>query len=184
MLNERRFQMKQILFTNTVTLLILLCAPAAFGQSSGGTYTLTNSVVASGGGRSDDGGAGVYTLTGTLGQAVAAPRSNGGVYSVRHGFWSELSGATSANVALSGKVVTESGRGIKGALVTLTGGNLTAPVSFFTNARGQFFFDDVPGGQFFVITVERAGYVFPTPNIVVSTNANQNDIVFKGSIQQ
>lgn len=171
---------------------VLVCASiSAAAQTSGGSYAITNSVIGGGGGRTEGGtGAGnYYTVNGSIGQSVAADPStgnnptSGSSYSLRHGFWSEILAPTAANVRLSGRVVTASGRGVKGAIVTLTGSSLTAPVSFFTNARGQFYFDDVPGGQTFILTVQRDNYVFQQSYIVVSTNATQTDLIFKGQIQ-
>ena len=51
---------------------------------SGGTFTITKSVIAGGGGRTTGG---TFTLDGTIGQSVAGTNSTGGTFSLISGFW-------------------------------------------------------------------------------------------------
>ncbi|HEV8590991.1 MAG TPA: VCBS repeat-containing protein, partial [Pyrinomonadaceae bacterium] len=51
---------------------------------SGGTFTITKSVIAGGGGHA---AGGTFTIDGTIGQAVAGGPVTGGTFSVNSGFW-------------------------------------------------------------------------------------------------
>ena len=62
---------------------MLLVLPNSWGQSSGGDFTLTRSVIAGGGGVSTGGG---FLLRGTTGQ-LESGTSTGGNFSLRGGFW-------------------------------------------------------------------------------------------------
>ena len=61
----------------------LLVRPDSWGQSSGGDFTITRSVIAGGGGVSTGGG---FLLRGTTGQ-LESGTSTGGDFSLRGGFW-------------------------------------------------------------------------------------------------
>jgi len=66
-------------------LLILAALTMTVSAQSGGQYTVTQSVIAGGGGQGSTGG--VYTADGTAGQAAAGTTSAGGVYGSFAGFW-------------------------------------------------------------------------------------------------
>ncbi|MDJ0653617.1 MAG: hypothetical protein QNJ40_05675 [Xanthomonadales bacterium] len=57
--------------------------PCALAQSSGGDFSITRSVIGTGGGASSGGG---FSLVGTVGQAQTG-FSQGGEFSVSGGFW-------------------------------------------------------------------------------------------------
>src|SRR5580765_7393832 len=62
--------------------LVIVCVPLA-GQS-GGTFTITKSVSAGGGGTASGG---TFSMDGTIGQPLAGTTSNGGTFSLQSGFW-------------------------------------------------------------------------------------------------
>jgi hypothetical protein len=64
--------------------LALLPAALALAQSSGGEVAIPRTVVAAGGGSSSGG---AFELSGTIGQALAAPASTGGGMALSAGFW-------------------------------------------------------------------------------------------------
>ncbi|MBL8124852.1 MAG: VCBS repeat-containing protein, partial [Blastocatellia bacterium] len=70
-------------FLSLFGLSALLFTSPAFGQS-GGSFTITKSVIAGGGG---SGSGGSFTLNGTIGQAAAGTTSTGGSFSLESGFW-------------------------------------------------------------------------------------------------
>ncbi|HRQ65992.1 MAG TPA: hypothetical protein PKZ76_14210 [Xanthomonadaceae bacterium] len=74
--------MKRLLIT--LASLALLPTALALAQSSGGEFEMPRTVVAAGGGSSAGGG---FELSGTIGQALAAPASSGGGMTLRPGFW-------------------------------------------------------------------------------------------------
>jgi len=59
-------------------------ASIAWSQSAGGPYEVTKHTIDNGGQRSEGGD---FTLTGTIGQADAAPAATGGNFSLQSGFW-------------------------------------------------------------------------------------------------
>ena len=77
--------------------LMILFATAAFGQS-GGSFAITQSVVAAGGGAA---GGGAFEVTGTTGQNVAGTTSSGVPFAVHSGFWSGTLTPSAAAVRVS-----------------------------------------------------------------------------------
>src|SRR5205814_8754831 len=51
---------------------------------SGGTFNITRSVIAGGGGRATGG---TFTMDGTIGQSLAGTTSTGGTFNLQSGFW-------------------------------------------------------------------------------------------------
>ena len=66
--------------TLLVTLAILVILTVNVLPQSGGTFTITKSVIAGGGGSNSTGG--TFTVSGTMGQAAAGELSVGGQYSL------------------------------------------------------------------------------------------------------
>lgn len=66
---------------------------------------------------------------------------------------------TAAPVAVSGRVISQYGRGIKNAMVTLTDGAGGVRMAI-TNSFGYFRFDNVPSGQSYAASVTAKGYRF------------------------
>ena len=140
--------------------LMILFATAAFGQS-GGSFAITQSVVAAGGGAA---GGGTFEVTGTTGQNVAGTTSSGVPFAVHSGFWSGTLTPSAATVAVSGSVLTSDGRGIRNAVVRMTDQNGTSRIAL-TSSFGYFQFDDVEAGRNYVITVSSKRFQF-APQVV------------------
>lgn len=62
---------------------VALATPVVLAQSSGGEFSVTRSVIASGGATATGG---AFSLTGTIGQSATAV-SSGGEFTVSGGFW-------------------------------------------------------------------------------------------------
>src|SRR4026209_2082968 len=62
---------------------LLLCVSAVLPQS-GGSFTITKSVIGGGGGQS---AGGTFILDGTIGQPIAGASSTGGAFTIISGFW-------------------------------------------------------------------------------------------------
>ena len=67
-----------------VTLAFGVFLSGTVSAQSGGIFEIKKSVISNGGGKSDGGG---FSLTGTVGQAVAGTNSLGGTFSLLSGFW-------------------------------------------------------------------------------------------------
>lgn len=160
----------------------LLCIFAANAQiATGGAYTLDQTVVANGGGRSSDAG-NTYRVEGTGGQPVAGTNSMGGAYSARGGFWAgALFAPTAAGATVSGRIVSLNGDGLRGVTVTLEGGTLFTPLRTRSNAFGYFTFEDVAVGQVYTITVSHKKYGFAQETQIISVLDNVIDIIFQAN---
>jgi len=66
-----------------VVAVLCLAADSLTIAQSGGSFTITKSVIAGGGGSASGGS---FTVDGTIGQAAAGTISNGGTFSVESGF--------------------------------------------------------------------------------------------------
>ena len=142
---------------------LILFSANAFGQS-GGAFEITQSVIASGGGQNSAGG--TFSLDGTTGQSIAGNALRGNPFAVTSGFWNFTPAApTAAQVAISGRVRTADGRGIRNVLVSLTapdGEIRTVQTSTF----GFYRFDNIPVGETYIVSVAAKKYTFSQPTIV------------------
>jgi hypothetical protein len=124
--------------------------PAAL--QSGGSFNITSSVIAGGGGKSTNG---TTSLEGTIGQATLGA-SSGGNFTVNGGFWQ--SSPTSA-VSISGQITYCAAAvppGAPNVTLNLTGDTAT---STSTNGTGNYSFTNLPGGGSFVVTPTKAGAI-------------------------
>lgn len=90
----------------------------------------------------------------------------------------ELVGPTSANLPISGRVVTAGGRGLANASVRLEGGPLSDPRTAITNAFGFFVIEGVPAGYTYLISVNSRRFVFAEPVRVITLDDKIGEIVF------
>jgi len=148
--------------------------------ATGGTYALDQAVIANGGGSSAGGN---YAVNGTAGQSAAGNNGTGGAYAVRGGFWQPLVGPTAASVSISGRVLTDSGLGIRNVRVTINGNSLTSPRTALTSSMGYFTFDDIETGQTYVISIASKRYGFAQPSQIISVTDSVTELVFTSSWQ-
>lgn len=83
-----------------------------------------------------------------------------------------------ANVSLSGRVQTAGGIGIRNALVTVSGGNLSSPVTVPTGSFGYYYLEGLQSGQTYTVTVSVKRYVISQPTQMVTPQANVTDFNF------
>ena len=140
---------------------------------SGGTYEITQSVVANGGGTS---GGGTYSITGTTAQSIAGTQSSSTTYGSRGGFWQFFLAPTAASVSVSGRVTDFSGRPIPGVTVAIEGA--AGPLrSTRTNTFGNFIFDDIQAGRTYLVSAAHRRYSFVPTAIVVGDTVTDLEIV-------
>lgn len=82
------------------------------------------------------------------------------------------------DVVLGGRILTANGAGLKGALVTISGGDLAAPRTMTTSTFGHYLFDDLNAGQTYVVSVVAKRYTFQTPAMVVSLDEDLSEVNF------
>jgi hypothetical protein len=134
-------------------------------------YTIEKAVIAGGGGTSTGG---TYSLSGTIGQAVAGGPATGSPYSVQSGFWNSDLAPTSAGVFIEGRV-TLSGRPIAGAYVVIALGDGTMR-QVMTNTFGNFRIADIAAGQTVIIDVIHRRYRFAPQLMDLSDNISGLEI--------
>ena len=90
-----------------------------------------------------------------------------------------VTGTTAASVAISGRVMTESGRGIRNVRLTLTdlSGNVRTAR---TTAFGYYRFADVAAGETYIISAFGKSYTFSQPSQVLNISGDLTDINFTG----
>lgn len=84
-----------------------------------------------------------------------------------------------ANGSISGRVSAADGVGIRNAVITVTGGNLTEPRVIKTSAFGYYSIDDLELGGTYVVTVRSKRFVFENQSVVVTLQENVGDLDFQ-----
>ena len=163
---------KQIIFAFST----LIFLTANISAQTGGTFAITQSVIAGGGGQNSSGG--TFAVDGTTGQAVAGNAVGNAPFVVTSGFWNfTVMAPTAANVGISGRVITANGSGIRNVIVILTNPNGTLR-STQTGTFGYFKFEDVEVGGTYIISVSSKRYTFGQPTIVRSVQEEIADLEF------
>jgi len=80
---------------------------------------------------------------------------------------------TAATASVSGKVTTKSGKGIKGATVTVADIQTGKTVSAKTDAKGNYTISKLEEGDFFTISVSAAGYTFSPASVTRTLNNDE-----------
>lgn len=94
----------------------------------------------------------------------------------------EILAPLAASISIGGRVTTADGiTGLPRVNVTLTGGNLTAPVTVETNPFGFYSFDDLEVGHTYILTVGARMYTFSNPTRVITPDDNIKGIDFRAN---
>ena len=83
-----------------------------------------------------------------------------------------------ANTSVGGRIATSAGNGIRNVLVTISGGNLAAPVSVQTGSFGSYNFTGLQSGATFTVTVQSKRFVVAQPIRTVTPTSNITDFDF------
>jgi hypothetical protein len=140
---------------------------------SGGTFEITKSVIAGGGGQSTGG---AFTLDGTIGQSIAGTSSTGGSFELTGGFWGGQAAPVS-NVTISGKVLTASGLALRNAIVTLIDSQNVRRTST-TGSFGLYSFDNVRTGETYIMSVASKRFRFAP--LITQFTASVSNLDFQG----
>jgi hypothetical protein len=152
---------KQILFAIT---LLTVSTATTFAQS-GGDFTITQSVIAAGGGQQTNGG--MFSVDGTAGQPITGNAVGSTSLAITSGFWNFTPTApTAATVGVGGRVMTASGAGIRNAAVTLTAQDGLRKITY-TSSFGYYRFDGVRSGEAYVLSVSAKRFTFAQPTVVI-----------------
>lgn len=82
------------------------------------------------------------------------------------------------NVSLGGRIIT-GGFPMNGALVTISGGNLPAPVTIRASTLGFYNFQGLQPSATYTVTVEAGRYTFAQPTRMITLQANVSDFNFE-----
>lgn len=85
---------------------------------------------------------------------------------------------TAANSRISGRVTTANGNGIRNATITVSGGNLTQPLSVKSGAFGAYSFDELESGATYIVTVSAKKFSFENPTRTVNLSEDVSDADF------
>ena len=85
---------------------------------------------------------------------------------------------TAANSKISGRVTTANGNGIRNATVTVSGGNLTQPLTVKSGTFGAYNFDELASGATYIVTVSAKKFSFENPTRVVNLSEDISDADF------
>ncbi len=159
-----------------------LLLPSFTAAQTGGTFDLSHSVIASGGGSNSTGSSGgqTFTIDGTAGQNLAGtistgPNGTGGQFIVRGGFWAfEAAGPTAATVSIGGRISTAGGTAVFRARISLTDPSGVTRTAL-ANQFGYYRFDDVEAGQTYIVSVTAKRLQFVPRAVFVTDELNDLD---------
>ena len=162
---------------NSITAwLVFLLLAAGVPAQSGGTFTITQSVVAGGG--VQNAAAGTYSLGGTAGQAVAGNAMRTSSFAVTSGFWNFTAlTPTAASVSVGGRVRTADGRGIQNAEITIMSPNGSTQLAR-SSSFGYYRFEGVAVGETYVVSIAAKWFTFGQPAVVVGVVDEITDLDF------
>lgn len=163
-------------FYLTIIFSVFLLPVGVTAQSSGGSFTLEQTVI-SGGGATDSTG-GNFKIEATIGQPAAGTSSNVLPFDLQNGFWTaEPLAPTAAEVTISGRILTSNGIGIRNVFITLTemtGTTHTVQSSSF----GYYRFTNLVAGQMVIISVKAKQFNFLQPTQIVFINDDISELNF------
>jgi hypothetical protein len=157
--------------------LFIINVAASAQVASNPPYTLEQSVIAGGGGASNDAG-NTFSVTGSIGQPITGTGSSATTYQVKSGFFTAAPlAATAASVTIGGTVRTATGRGIRNAVVVLT--NASGALRYATTgAFGYFRFDNIPAGETYVLRIKAKRFEFAHGVQILFVSEDTDNIEF------
>lgn len=107
-----------------------------------------------------------------------------GSESVMTGLWGIGEREALTSVSLSGSVLTSGGAGIRNAAVTVSGGNLPAPVTVFTGSLGTYLVNGLQPGQTYTVTASAKRFRFAQASQTVTPVDNVANVNFTANPQE
>jgi hypothetical protein len=86
-------------------------------------------------------------------------------------------------ISISGTVMAANGVGIRNAVVTITGGTLTAPVNYLTAPFGTYQFHGLAAGGEYTVFVSAKRNRFTSPSQIISSMTNITNVNFTANPQ-
>ena len=107
--------------------------------------------------------------------------ANFAVGRIAGGWGLEFLAPTAADVSIGGRVLTGEGRGIRGAVVTVTGNSLVTPINVMTGVNGRYTVPGLTAGETYIVSVRSRRFVFDQPSRVITLNDSVADADFNAS---
>ena len=156
-------------------LLMCLIGISAIAQTGGG-FNLEQNVISNGGWRSDGGG---FTVLGTMGQSNAGSTTAGGGFHIIDGLWAIENLTPSSPVAsVAGQVTRAKGIAIPHVLLTISNQGTGLKMQTFTDAGGNYQFENIPTGQNYVVAVSHNHFTFESPSVLVFISQDRTGVDF------
>ena len=157
----------------SIAFVISLGFTLAARAQSNAVYDLSHNVVSGGGSES---GNALFSLEGTVGQAVAGVTSGNALFGLHGGFWSPPPLApTASSVSVAGRVNDLNGGGnLRRVKILLTDSATGALRTAQPNQFGYYRFDNVEVGRVYLVRAESANFQF-TPDTHVFTLRDARD---------
>lgn len=83
-----------------------------------------------------------------------------------------------SQVSVGGRILTSNGIGIRNVAVTISGGNLPAPIRTKTSSFGYYNIQDLQSGATYTVTISSKQYTFAQPTQMVTPQANVSNLDF------
>lgn len=90
----------------------------------------------------------------------------------------QASGTTAAEMPIEGSVLLKSGRGVFGALITVSGGQLSIPLRTRTNHFGRFNVYRLAAGQTYIVEVSSRTHLIENSTRIVPADGKSARLVF------
>jgi hypothetical protein len=164
--------MTQIAFIGLASLICF--STLSVSAQSDGTNTITQSVIANGGGKSADA---TYAIEGTFAQPAAGSVSTNSPYMFQAGFWQAFLAPTAASVSMNGLLVTTTGRPVPNSRVILTNARGDFTRTTLTNTFGFYWFEGIESGQSYVVDVVTRGLRFEQRVVTVLDEITDFDLI-------
>ena len=142
---------------------------------SGGSFQITNSAVAGGGGESKD-ATNRFGHEGTIGEHAAGTVLRNPPYSLIAGLMASHVGLIPIPAALiRGRILTSGGAPLPGVAINLSGSRTALAI---TDANGVYSFADIEFGGAYTVTPSRVNYSFSPQELAFSLIADKTDADF------
>ena len=111
---------------------------------------------------------------------VGSGGNNGGGTFRIDNFQIQAVGPTAAPGTVSGRVIDTNGNAVSRAYITVTGGDLSAPVTVLTSSFGYYTVEGLTAGSSYIVSARAKGYEFDNPSQFVDLTQNATDLDFIG----
>lgn len=175
-------QTTSILFTLTFVIPLACLLALSVSAQTGGNFSITESVIAGGGGNA---AGGIFAVDSTIGQAVAGNAISSAPFAVTSGFWNFTPLAPSAATAsVGGRILAADGGGIRNVIISLTDTSGGETRFARSSSFGYYRFEEVPVGETYILTVRSKRFIFLPETRIITLFDELTEVDFTALPQQ